>query len=138
VVNSLIAVIKMENAAAPGRHIVLYGHSGGATLALLAIRDGLEVAGVVTVGGNLDPDAWAAFHGYTPLSGSLNPAQMAAPNQQPAIRHYVGENDQATPVTLVRAAARRVGGEVIVVAGFDHQCCWERLWARAVEFPRLR
>jgi hypothetical protein len=138
VVNSLVAVINMETAAAPRRRIILYGHSGGAALALLATREGLVVAGVVTVGGNLDPDAWAALHGYSPLTGSLNPAGIAPPEPQPPIRHYVGENDLATPVALVRAAASRVGGEVVVVPGFDHHCCWESIWQQAVEFPLLR
>jgi hypothetical protein len=138
VVDSLVAVINRERARGPARHVVLYGHSGGAALALLAVQRGVEAEGILTIAGNLDPDAWAALHGYTRLTGSLNPADSVPPDPPLPMRHYVGELDRATPVELVRAAARRVGGEVIVEPSFDHQCCWEHLWPAVVEFPRIR
>jgi len=139
VVDSLAAVIGREAATGSPARLVLYGHSGGATLALLAVERGLEADGVVTVGGNLDPDAWAALHGYTRLADSLNPATALNPAafelRNLPMRHYVGTNDPTTPVALVRAAAKQIGGEVVVMPGFDHQCCWERLWPAAAEFP---
>jgi len=31
--------------------------------------------------------------------------------------------------------AEGIGGEVVVVPGFDHHCCWSRVWAEIAEFP---
>jgi hypothetical protein len=31
--------------------------------------------------------------------------------------------------------AEGIGGEVVVVQGFDHRCCWSRVWAKIAEFP---
>jgi pimeloyl-ACP methyl ester carboxylesterase len=138
VVDSLVAVINLEKRTAPGIPIVLYGHSGGATLELLAVERGLKTEGVVTIAGNLDPDAWSALHHYTPLAGSLNPIRLPLPQPEPPIRHYVGDHDQMTPAAFVLDAATHIGGDVIVIPGFEHQCCWERIWLEVVEFPRLR
>lgn len=135
VVASIVAVILKETAAYPGARVVIYGHSGGATLALLAVDRGLRPAGVVTIGGNLDPDAWTSLHGYTPLVGSLNPVREPLARLGVRLRHYVGDRDTNTPPEFVRAAAERSGGEVIVVPGFDHHCCWSQIWTQAVEFP---
>ena len=135
VVQSMVAVIVKEAAAHPGTRIVIYAHSGGAALALLAASKGVHPAGIVTVAGDLDPDAWTTLHGYTPLLGSLNPVNEPLTPPKPLLRHYVGEKDTNTPPALVRAAAAHIGGEVIVVPGFDHSCCWSSIWATAVEFP---
>jgi len=135
VVDSMIAVINQETGHRPASRRVLYGHSGGATLALLMVSRGLEVAGIVTIGGNLDPDAWTRLHGYTPLIASLNPVHAQPKGGWPSMRHYVGDLDRNVPAALVRAAAARVGGDVIVVPGFDHHCCWEKMWQQASAFP---
>lgn len=134
VVESIVAVIVREMVARPGAHVVIYGHSGGATLALLAVDRGLRPAGIVTLGGNLDPDAWTALHGYTPLAGSLNPVGEPLTGSALRLRHYVGDRDTNTPPALVRSAALRIGGEVIVIPGFDHHCCWSQIWAEAAGF----
>ena len=105
IVQSMVAVILKEAAAHPGARIVIYGHSGGAALALLTATKGLHPAGIVTVAGNLDTDAWTSLHGYTPLIGSLNPAKEPLTGPPPSIRHYVGENDVNTPPALIRAAS---------------------------------
>ena len=135
VVASIVAVIVKETAAHPGARVVIYGHSGGATLALLAVDRGLRPAGVVTIEGNPGPDAWTSPHGYTPLEGSINPVRE--PMVLPGVRlwHYVGDGDTNTPPALVSAAAEGIGGEVVVVPGFDHHCCWSRVWAEIAEFP---
>jgi pimeloyl-ACP methyl ester carboxylesterase len=135
VIDSMTAVIIQETGDRPPSRRVLYGHSGGATLALLIASRGLELAGIVTIGGNLDPDAWARLHGYTPLIESLNPIRTAPKAGWPAMRHYVGDADRIVPAALVRDAAARIGGEVIVVPGFDHHCCWQQIWSQALEFP---
>ena len=133
VVQSMVAVMLKEAAAHPRAGTVIYGHSGGATLALLAAGKGMRPAGIVTIAGNLDPDAWTRLHKYTPLVGSLNPVRESMTAPLPSIRHYVGSDDNNTPPAFVRAAADQIGGEVVVVPGFDHSCCWSQIWPIAAQ-----
>jgi hypothetical protein len=128
VVDSVAEVIRREQVRVGAERTVLYAHSGGAAIALLAAQRGLHVSTIVTVAGDLDPDAWTTLHGYSPLTGSLNPAKVGWTLPAPPMIHYVGTRDDVVPAALVEAAAAVLGGEVREIPGFDHQCCWERLW----------
>ena len=92
----------------------LFGHSGGAALALLiAERLPTAVDAVLTLAGNLDTDAWTTHHGYSPLYGSINPAGRAplAPARArvaPARRARPG--DPARPRRRLPRAPRDRGG----------------------------
>jgi len=127
IVASLQAVIAAEAARAGARSITLIGHSGGGTLALLLANRMPQVRAVVTLAGNLDTRAWTGRHGYSPLIGSLDPSTESP---RPAVLrvHYVGSADRNMPAELVAEAARHVGGEVRVVEGYTHRCCWTERW----------
>jgi pimeloyl-ACP methyl ester carboxylesterase len=129
VVDSMAAALRRTVAAAPQRRIVLFGHSGGGTLAALLAARLPETVGVVTLGANLDIDAWARLHGYTPLRDSVNP--MAQAPLPPGIiqKHYVGSADRNVPPALLRAYRDRHPGAVVTeVPGVDHDCCWRGAW----------
>jgi hypothetical protein len=106
--------------------IVWFGYSGGGTLAVLLAERFPETRGVVTIAANLDVAAWTRHHRYPPLAGSLDPA--ARPPLEPDIvqRHYIGAADAVVP----RAARARLPQRTdwIEIAGFDHTCCWEKIW----------
>ena len=70
VVKSLVQVLS-ENVT--GKNIVLVGHSGGATLAVLMADMLGEVEAVVTIAGNLQVNAWSDYHHYSKLQGSMDP-----------------------------------------------------------------
>lgn len=127
VVGALGAALEAVAASAGDRDVILFGHSGGGALALLLAARLARVRAVVTLAVNYDIDAWADQHGYRRLAGSLNPARQA-PVRVPEW-HLLGEHDRRIPPGLVLEALRqRPGTRVEVVAGFDHRCCWERLW----------
>lgn len=125
-----------------GQHqpeIVFFGHSGGGTLAWLLARHFPNTRAVVTVAANLDVDAWTALHGYTALSGSLSPAD--GPNLPPHILqvHYVGSEDTVVPSALVKNFVKQTPGALVFeYDGFDHRCCWERVWPAILRDIRLR
>jgi pimeloyl-ACP methyl ester carboxylesterase len=128
ILESMSSVVESERVRAGASRLALFGHSGGGALAvLLAVRQP-SVVRVVTIGATLDIGAWCRLHGYTPLAGSLNP--VLAPMQRKGVEvlHWVGENDTNTPPSLIGMAARTRGEPVRVVAGFDHHCCWRRMW----------
>jgi pimeloyl-ACP methyl ester carboxylesterase len=129
VVNSCTAAIRRELAATAARRWSLYAHSGGATIAMLVAQQLGTADRIVTIGPNLDIDAWTALHHYTRLTASENPAaRMSQPIDVPAV-HYVGALDVNTPPGLVEAAAQKTGGRVLVIDDYSHTCCWERVWA---------
>ena len=87
------------------------------------------VAAVVTVGANLDVAEWARHHGYSPLAGSLDPADDGSLPARGRVVHLVGGEDEVVPLsTLARYRARHPDASVVVVPGYDHECCWESRW----------
>jgi hypothetical protein len=128
VVSSMVAALQQEALELGAYRIELFGHSGGGALAVLIAEQVPTVSRVVTIGANLDIDAWCRLHGYTLLEGSINPAG-ASTQSKATFLHLVGSNDTNTPPWLVEAAAKRRGGEEVkVVPGFDHRCCWKAIW----------
>jgi hypothetical protein len=129
VLDSMEAVLRAETDKAGATRVALFGHSGGGTLAVLLAQRVNAVTRVVTIGANLDVPAWCALHHFTPLDGSLNPADRGPSRPGLNALHLVGEDDSNTPPSLVQAAARERGGEPVrVVAHFDHRCCWGSVW----------
>jgi pimeloyl-ACP methyl ester carboxylesterase len=133
VLDSMEAVLRAEIAKSGATQVTLFGHSGGGTLAVLLAQRVDAVARVVTIGANLDLPAWCALHHFSPLVGSLNPADQPLRRTDLQTLHLVGENDANTPPSLIEAAARARGGEPVrVVAHFDHRCCWESAWPQVL------
>ena len=109
--------------------LVLIGYSGGGTLAMLLASRPLPVAALVTLAGNLDPDAWARLHHYRPLTQSMNPAAQPPLATGILQLHYVGAKDRNIPPSLIEPEATRQNATVFqVIPGYDHDCCWEQQW----------
>lgn len=109
----------------PFKQIVWIGHSGGGALALLLAPRFQETIAVVTLAGNLDTSVWTRLHNYSPLEGSLNPAEGKRGRWLEF--HYLGELDKTIPVAVFEPIAKkRQGAEVIVIPGADHTCCWQK------------
>ncbi|ATG89454.1 alpha/beta fold hydrolase [Methylomonas koyamae] len=113
------------------RELVLIGHSGGGTLALLLAERLPQTAAVVTLAGNYDIDRWTAYHGYQPLQGSLNPA-LRPPGRVPEW-HLLGERDPIVPPALFEPAlsARPHAGVIRVDA--DHSRGWQAIWPEILQ-----
>ncbi len=99
----------------------LIGFSGGGTLAMLMAPRISGTEAVITLAGNLDPDAWTRHHGYLPLTGSLNPMRLDPLPEYINQLHLVGSEDDNILPTVA-------GVDVEVVRGIDHNCCWLGLW----------
>jgi pimeloyl-ACP methyl ester carboxylesterase len=128
VVESMGAIIRSLADDGNYRGTVLIGHSGGGTLAML-LAERLEPRVVVTLAGNLDVATWCARHGYSPLTGSMDPARRPPLPASVKQLHVVGSEDQVIPPTTVEAvAARQPNARVLVLAGVDHRHGWEQVW----------
>ncbi len=109
--------------------LVLMGHSGGGTLAMLLAERVPNVRTVVTLGGNLDVDAWASLHDYTGMEYSLNPASRSPLPPRIHQLHYVGSDDSNVPPDMLRAAVRQQeNAEVFVLKNVQHRKGWNTRW----------
>lgn len=118
-----------------GRHyaqLTLIGYSGGGTIATLMAQRMPEVTQLVTIAANLDVDAWARHHHYSPLRDSLNPASLSI--KQPEIQyHFFGSDDQVVPPELAQHWLQTQGFPPIIIDGFDHRCCWQKKWPELLQ-----
>lgn len=113
------------------RRIRLFGHSGGGVVATLVALRRTDVERLVTIAAPLALTEWTAWHGITPLTGSIDPAGQ--PGNLPPGIHWTGEKDGTVPSAILENFVRTKGGRVAVMPGFDHECCWARDWARLLE-----
>ncbi|MCG3202063.1 MAG: hypothetical protein NFCOHLIN_01936 [Gammaproteobacteria bacterium] len=133
VVASMATAVQRVAARYRARHLVLIGYSGGGTLAMLLAERLANVRALITIAGNLDTDAWARLHGYTPLSGSLNPARRAPLPPAIAQLHLAGGSDRNVPPALIEPVVRRQpGAQLQVYDDADHGCCWTRRWPQVL------
>jgi dienelactone hydrolase len=136
VVESLASVVSRYAANNGYRRVALIGYSGGGTLAVLMAPKIPSAGSVITIAANLDVEAWAGWHGYLPLEGSLNPA--TEPPLNPAIQqwHLVGDRDVTVPARVTRRYLDHMRAERIWhFARFDHACCWVEQWPNIL--PRI-
>ena len=128
IVSSMTETVRVAAAQANARSVVLVGYSGGGVLAVLIAERLDNVAAVITVGANLDTDAWTQHHGYLPLAGSLNPASSKAKHPWPET-HLYGARDITVPPATAEAYFRRFSGaKRLIVEANDHVCCWVEQW----------
>jgi len=100
VLDSMAKVIEKTLNLETYHTLALVGHSGGGSIAsLIACRFKLPTR-LVTLGANLDINAWTTHHSWTPLTASLNPAEAAQTCSNVSERHLHGEDDQVVPSHL--------------------------------------
>ena len=136
VVQSLAAAANRFVSEHAIQEVVLIGHSGGGTLAVLMAPQVEHLRAVITIAGNLDVSAWSAFHAYLPLAGSLDPAAGRALPTGVTEIHLVGGADRNVPPQLMqRYLAVHPGALVWTYPTFNHECCWREAWPEVL--PRL-
>ena len=119
----LLDTLKTDELGDQDRRLILIGFSGGGTLATLVAMRRSDAACLVTFAAPLDLAAWVAWHGLTPLTESLDPAD--ALHALVRVRHrgfWFGGQDRVVPP----AAFGRLGlsdtlrAHLHVAEGFGH------------------
>ena len=113
---------------APQRPLILLGHSGGGTLAMLLASRLPNTCAVVTLAGNLNVAAWTNAHHYSPLSGSLDPARQ--PPLPPRIGqwHLYSNRDKNIQAAWILAEAQRQRAHTLEEPASSHEKGWLTLW----------
>ncbi|NOQ64757.1 MAG: hypothetical protein GQ582_09625 [Methyloprofundus sp.] len=114
----------------PSVHKVRFiGYSGGGVLAVLLAPYFKQTDYVVTLAANLDIQRWAVLHGYTALTGSLNPIKEKSLVTSIQQLHIAGELDRNVPVDIIQSyVSQKTQSELLVIKGQSH-CCWDKQWA---------
>ena len=97
IVDSMAAVIDEYRHQIGNPPVTLFGYSGGGTIAVLLATRLAYVSGVVTVGANLDTDAWTRHFSYLPLVDSINPSDLPALPALIRQLHLHGGRDAVVP-----------------------------------------
>jgi len=114
--------------------LVLIGYSGGGAIAMLLAERVPDVVAVVTLAGNLDPEAWAEHRNYSLLQGSLNPANRAPLPSRIVQLHIAGENDDVVPPNMIKSAIQyQDNAQFRIIPDIDHACCWQSVWPSILE-----
>ena len=142
VLRTMNTLTDAAKAAAGADRVVLIGFSGGGAVAALLAEQRPDVAGLVTVCGNLDPAEWTAMHGVTPLYRSLNPADDAARLSDLPQTHFLGgADDNVTRRVTDAFVARLAPGAPVtvrVVPGLGHGgAAWAKAWPPLLPGLRL-
>ncbi len=114
--------------------IVLIGYSGGGALAMLMAAKLPQAQGIVTLAGNLDVGAWTRLHGFSPLTGSLDPARQPALPEAIYQIHVTGTEDkQIPPDLIIQAIHKYPHAELIKVKNLNHQGNWSTIWPEVLQ-----
>lgn len=133
--NRALDVLKSRLGA---QSLTLVGYSGGGAVAALLAAHRHDVDRLITVAGNLDHQAWTRHHRIGPLTGSLNPADFRKALQEVQQWHFTGSKDQIMPPQIAHGfasgfSAGKSPPRVMVILGYDHQCCWAENWANLLD-----
>ena len=132
VVRAVDVAVSAAKLAAGAKRIHLVGYSGGGGLALLIAAGRSDVISIRTVAGNLHHQAFTSHHGVSPMSASLEPADVAPRLRAVAQWHFVGGEDKVVPAGIARAYLAAVGptpcARLRVLPGLKHQDGWVEQW----------
>lgn len=109
--------------------LVLIGHSGGGSLALLIAHTRQDVQKVITLAANLDTDSWTELHGYSPLTQSLNPFNQPLLPANIERWHFAGGQDRTVPPELMNPTCTRdKAAHCLLVPSATHTEGWLEQW----------
>ncbi|WP_064742559.1 S9 family peptidase [Azospirillum sp. B4] len=132
VVDSAGIALDRLKADAHAQRLVLVGYSGGGGLAAMLAERRADVAGLVTVSGNLDFGLWTQTLDLTPLAQSLDPVTDAARLGALPQVHFVGADDKVVDGAIARSFVGHqppgAPASIVTVPGQDHRCCWAGAW----------
>ena len=86
----------------------LIGVGGGAAIAAILAAERFDVKTLRSVAGNLDPEAYVAYHEIAPLEGSLSPLDFAGKLSRIPQYHFIGGQDDHIPPQIYNSFAQGI------------------------------
>lgn len=118
---------------------LLIGFSGGASIAALVASERNDVVGLITVAGDLNHVALNQYHHTSPLTGSLNPMDIASKLQDLPQQHWSGSKDAIVPTWVSNQFVQKVNNpgccQAKVHKDAEHHAGWVEKWPEIIEIP---
>ena len=137
VVRSVSNAIEQAKGESGAKRIRLLGYSGGGALAVLIATQRTDVTQITTIAANLDHHVWTQQGGFTPLYGSLNPAQVANEVSHIPQIHFIGADDKVVPELVTNSYMAGILDKsrirIVMLRDVDHDCCWTQNWNRLLQ-----
>jgi len=111
------------------KQLTFIGYSGGGTLAVLLAPHFKRSRQVITLAANLDISAWTKRHGYSPLTGSLNPINLAPLRSNIKQLHIAGDQDTNVPASIAKSFVESQASASILILKNQSHCCWRKQWS---------
>jgi len=115
----------------------LVGYSGGGAVAVILAARRNDVESLLTVAGNLDPEAVNRHHRVSALTGSLDPVNFGQRIAGLPQWHFVGTKDKVIPNYIAQGFVRKIGSprtaRIVQVDGASHHDGWIERWATLLE-----
>ena len=114
--------------------LILFGYSGGGSVAALVAAYRNDILGIVTVAGTLDHEAWTTYHKVSPLSHSLNPINFGKELSKIPQIHFIGDDDKIMPNIIAESYLKSLDNKnktkLLNINNYDHSCCWVDNWEK--------
>lgn len=137
IVGSLNTAIDKAKKLSKKTNIILIGHSGGGTLAMLLadrrVKAKSDVTAVVTLAANLDHQAWTQALNYRALKHSLNAAEIILPAEVWQWHLAGGKDKRVPPEVIWPTVEKQPNAKWTVHNNFDHGCCWGTVWPQVLD-----
>lgn len=128
VLRSMSAAIDDLKRRSGARSTSLIGYSGGGVVAALLAMERNDVTNLITIAAPLALSDWAAIKKLTPFDDSSDPYQRRRSPIIGAATHFAGSKDDVVPSSIVKRFVDAQGGRLLIMEGYDHQCCWVEAW----------
>lgn len=130
VVQSMDEAINQAKNLTNATQVSLVGYSGGGGIATLIAARRDDVSFLGSVAGNLDHKTWTEYHHVSPMTGSLNPLDVAQDVQGIPQLHLSSPTDSVIPPSISARFCKALGRmqPCKSVPGISHGGAWETIW----------
>ena len=139
VVGSVDRVVDMLKERSGAKYVELAGYSGGGAIAVLVAARRTDVVALRTVAGNLNINAFCAYHHVSQLDGSMDPIDVAQKVSHIPQRHFVGSSDKVIPFfiaeSFVKMEGDKDGQRITIVDDVSHHKGWQKRWENFLSMP---
>ena len=118
--------------------VQLIGYSGGGAIVVGMSACTDKLVAVTTIAGNLDPQAWTAYHAYSPLN-DLSPLDVVASRHDEVDEaHWQCRDDHNIPPSITdNYFAAREGAIRHIVDSCSHATGWQRYWTKIIDVNEM-
>lgn len=111
----------------------LVGYAGGGVVATMLAVNRDDVSAVITVASPLALAQWLARNRLGWINPALDPfEQRSLAGQMPTV-HFIGGRDDIVSPEFPVNYVHKLGGTLIYIEDFDHECCWANDWPWLLE-----